>query len=629
MNRTRLLVALTSATAALALVVTPGFAAEPAGTSWKGLSPGQQVEFTQKVPVNVVLVGYDKNEVGNAIRSQLPATSDPVVRYPQFYGLQGRDLGLHFSYDYKVVDAPASFENAVFGSLAKIATVTDRTSFQTDYNAQKTNNRYVSKKILTIDAPSAEKVLEQAAASRLGIDTTTSYTVFLVNWYGRDDFKFHVYRKTDTVDPDTGYNFGTERDSRAMIAWGGSSGRTWFYDLSAGPESWSGNWNVDDADVDGDGVADYRMPPVWEYAANGNRKRSALGSDLGKVVRYVAINLLFTSSPLYDPMNTAPAPGGAKKIAYTMFEADPSSTGTDFLDLSKSKREWQDLEPYTHWKTALNDVDPINSGSQRTLDIFAGLSDLKGCSGQYGDTFAQPFCYYNTRRDTYLPPSGKDYVEGVFGFNVSSEAALGSQAGLLGYADDNWVDGKQSYVFEFDSPDIRDEGYGFTTTTTHEVGHHLGLSHPHDGYAPTTGVDYASVGAFYYAWSGDESNTIMNYLGTSNGFGVFDHDNMGRYEFAGYLNLSNDLLGQLDGITLSAAEQASLAQADQLAVRAKAAFKAWDETAAAGYARQAYELVGTVAADEGVSLSSMTALSLRVAPTSVPKVVDGPRPLDQ
>ena len=35
----------------------------------------------------------------------------------------------------------------------------------------------------------------------------------------------------------------------------------------------------------------------------------------------------------------------------------------------------------------------------------------------------------------------------------------------------------------------------------------------------------------------------MNYLGTSNGFGVFDHDNMGRYEFAGYLNWSNDLAG--------------------------------------------------------------------------------------
>jgi hypothetical protein len=629
MIRTRLLIAFAAAAAAVVLVATPGLAAQPAPAGWKGLSPGEQVEFTQRVPVNVVLVGYDKDRVGQAIRAALPASSEPVVRYPQFYGLEGRDLGLRFNYDYTVVDAPTSFEDAVFRRFASIASVTDRTIFQTDYNHQHANNRVVPKKVLTIDAPSAERILERAAGNRLGIDTATSYTVFLVNWYGRDDFRFHVYRKTDTVDPDTGYNFGTQRDSRAMIAWGGSSGRTWFYDLSAGPESWSGNWNVDDADVDGDGAADYRMPPVWEYASNGYRRPAKLGSDLGKVVRYVALNLLFTTSPLYDPMNTAPQPGGAKKVVFTMFEADPGSKGTDFLDLASSKQEWQDLEPYVPWKTDLNVVDPINPGSQRTLDIFAGLSDLQGCSAQYGDAFAQPFCYYDARRDKYLPASGKDYVEGVFGYNLTSSDDLGSQAGLLGYADDNWVDGTQSYVFEFDSPDIRDLGFGFTTTTTHEVGHHLGLSHPHDGYDPSTGLDYDAVGDFYYAWSGDESNTIMNYLGTSNGFGVFDHDNMGRYEFAGYLNWSNDLAGQLEGRSLSWAQHEALARADRLAAEAKAAFRAWHPTAAAGFARQAYELVGAVAADEGVSLGTRSTLSLRLTPTSTPRITEDPRPLDR
>ena len=117
--------------------------------------------------------------------------------------------------------------------------------------------------------------------------------------------------------------------------------------------------------------------------------------------------------------------------------------------------------------------------------------------------------------------------------------------GLLGYADDNWTDGTQSYVFEFDTPEDRDAGFGFTTTTTHEVGHHLGLSHPHDGYDPNTGLDYDAIGATYYAWSGDESDTIMQYIAVSNGFGVFDQDNMSRYQFAGYLNLANALLGEL------------------------------------------------------------------------------------
>ncbi len=60
-----------------------------------------------------------------------------------------------------------------------------------------------------------------------------------------------------------------------MIAWGGtamddpeggpaSTSRVWFYDLSAGPEFWTDNWNITAANLDG-GAPDYRMPPVWEY----------------------------------------------------------------------------------------------------------------------------------------------------------------------------------------------------------------------------------------------------------------------------------------------------------------------------------------------------------------------------
>ncbi len=70
-----------------------------------------------------------------------------------------------------------------------------------------------------------------------------------------------------------------------MIAWGGSSSRLWFYDLSAGPESWTNNYIVDDKDIDGDGIENYRMPPIWEYAPNGYRRPGALSSDLGKVAR--------------------------------------------------------------------------------------------------------------------------------------------------------------------------------------------------------------------------------------------------------------------------------------------------------------------------------------------------------
>ncbi len=125
---------------------------------------------------------------------------------------------------------------------------------------------------------------------RPGVDTRRN-TIYLINWYGRSDFKFHVYTKTDEPDPDTGYDFGELRESRKLIAWGGttaddeenglgSTRRVWFHDLSAGPEAWAGNWNVDDADLDGDGVR--RLPDpggvgVRRLAATG---LAALTGDL-------------------------------------------------------------------------------------------------------------------------------------------------------------------------------------------------------------------------------------------------------------------------------------------------------------------------------------------------------------
>ena len=67
--------------------------------------------------------------------------------------------------------------------------------------------------------------------------------------------------------------------------------------------------------------------------------------------------------------------------------------------------------------------------------------------------------------------------------------------GLLGFADDNWRDGTQSYVFGFVAPFLQAAGYGFTTTSIHEVGHHLGMSHPHDGFDSERNLDYVPTGA--------------------------------------------------------------------------------------------------------------------------------------
>lgn len=586
--------------------------------SWlEGLNPGTQETFVQQTPVNLVFVGYAPGDIDeDAVRAVLPASYTPVVRYSQFYGTNARDVGLQFDFDYRVKHAGKRFEDRFFKFLAQTGVPGPATIYQQAYNDQVTNVLDVDPEVLHIDGPATEQWLASRAHSMLGIDTKRGYTVFFVNWYGRDDFRFHVYSKNDEPDPDTGHHFG-EQDARKMIAWGGSHSRTWFVDLSAGPEAWTDNWYVDVSDVDGDGYDDYRMPPIWEYTAGGHRDPAALSADLGYLTRFVAIDLLFTPSPLYDPMVTAPGFQG-KKVAHTeMFQDDPSENALGYLDPDLVRAKLAELEPYHGWESILEDNDPIDPDAQQALRIFAGLDATPDCWTELGDPFFQLGCYFQNNLGRYLPePDPADYVAEVFAFNTTDDN-LGAQFGLLGYADDNQMDGTQTHVYEFGSPIYREFGYGFTSTTVHELGHHFGLSHPHDGYDAEYGFDFGPGGDLHFAWLGNEAHSVMHYLSTSNSFGQFNADTIQRAHMAGYLNRANQLAAEVLAVEHWGALQAQwfIARAHIRAREARQAFAAWKYDDAAHEARRAYTDVLRAAVLVGITENTSNATGTPNLPT--------------
>lgn len=592
--------------------------------SFYGLEPGAFVVHKQKVPVEIVLIGFGNKGVKSSdILAQLAATYEPIVRYPQFYGLQGREMGLSYEFEYAVNRRGAVFERQFFEFLSLAGTEGPPTAFQLGYNAQDKNVLDVTGPVLYIDGPRVERWLEKHDRS-----SAKGYKVYFINWHGRPDFRFHVYTKTDDPDPDTGHNFGN-RGSRAMNSWGGTNSRSWFYDFSAGPESNTDNWVVDEEDLDGDGRAEYRMPPIWEYAANGFRPLSDLGFDMGLLTRFVAIDLLFTTSPLYDPMITAPGAGGRRVVDMTMFEDDPASSGLAWMKPEFAKDRWGHFQPYYRWKTALRDVDPIDPGAKNALDTFTLTNVTPGCWQSIGSPFAQPFCYFAENLGLYVPEyKANDYVAPVFSFNTT-EAALGAQFGLLGFADDNWVDGTQSFVFAFGAQAYRDLGYGFTGTVIHEVGHHIGLSHPHDGYDSEWSWDFGPVGDMYFAWAGDESDTVMQYLGLTNTFGEHNKDNMYRWEMAGYLNWSNALVADI--LASPNAHKVALAvrTADLLAAFAKSQFRQWDYLEAAASARGAYIALVLAAEEIGVSSARLSAARRMLPAELIERYVCRPRHMQE
>lgn len=568
------------------------------------LDPSGPVNLGERVPIHFVLIGYEPSEVNQAtFLAQLPAAYKPVVRSRLWYGVT-EVLGIHYTFDFKVTYADATYENRFFRALAGLATPAARTLFQNLYNQQQKNVLDVVQNHF-IDAPTVEKWLIDNPPP--GVDTRRN-TVFFINWWNRADFRFHVYTKFGEPDPDTSFDFGINRHSRKIIAWGGTTPddeetglgrrgvhRIWFHDLSAGPEAWTDNWNVDDADVDGDGVADYRLPPIWEYTAGGYRLITELSKDLGSVARYVAINLLFTPSPLYPP--------------YITPERQPASINLD-LDTYEGWRGVNASEQYQKVALLVAEVSELHRvpyNADRQDVAFAG--DARRCYQLWLENtrcyperpqypgFANLFLF-NALNLAVTWDGGAEYEAMFFNYATEEQRA----AGFLGFADDNWIDGTQSFTFNFVSPGVVAAGYGLTTTQIHEYGHHVGMSHPHDGYDYETGEDYSPAGNRYYAWAGDEVNSMMSYIDLNWDFSQFDRDNANRFQAAAYIRNANLIAQDILASPNAALAMADLRKADDEIGKAKAAMAAHDYVGTFDHARQAYGFVRAGAAKAGVQV---------------------------
>jgi hypothetical protein len=191
--------------AALAAGMSPANGASASAPRLRNLDPGGPARYREKVPVNLVFVGYEPDQVHKgSFLAGLPSSSRPVVRSRLLYGITER-LGITYTYDYNVSYASSGYEDRFFSTLSRLATPAPLTSLQQQYNDQQhnvldvTDNHY-------IDAPTVERWL--ALHPPAGVDTRRD-TIFFVNWYGRPDFKFHVYTKTNEPDPDTALTSGS------------------------------------------------------------------------------------------------------------------------------------------------------------------------------------------------------------------------------------------------------------------------------------------------------------------------------------------------------------------------------------------------------------------------------------
>lgn len=600
-------------------------------SAYTTLAPGEVTTISQTLKVNLVFVGFAQGsgmqQVDQArLLANLPSD------------LQQTDRSLRFAIRYNPVWAGQDFTNRFFSYLSRIAVDRPLTAFQQAYNDQLHSSIDVTNNCW-INGPSVERWLASNAAS-LRIDSTR-YTVFLVNWYGRPDFRFHVYAKTNEPDPDTGFNMGADSDYTKTIAWGGTAAddpqdgqewlrRLWFCDLSAGPDSYSGSWNVDDdivapgttLQLGSGGAPCYRIPPIWEYGnTSGYRPFDDLTGDLTKLVGNVAVRSLFTmdvpggggaSSRLVPAGQTIPR---NLQVAISMFDLVPGLDGSQFLQPDYVTQRLQRLQPWRRFTSTSQRIQGLPlSEAQAAYEAwlawwFSGFTDNSQSiypNDPDNSTFAGDLLVYTRKYRDQLFTTGSDPFQlPVLAFSLPDPDA----AWLYGFTyPDEKLD--RAVTCSLTTPIERlYVGYGLTTTTVHEVGHQLGLRHPHD----PPGVGGVPSGADYYMWTGSESNTMMSYIDTNWDFGQFDEDVMARNMTAAYINDANLRLGGLVGVRLPPAATSKLAAADGLATAALANYRAMKYQSAATKAAAADRLVLEAARLAGVASMSngSTASALR------------------
>ncbi|HKP68760.1 MAG TPA: hypothetical protein VJV05_05730 [Pyrinomonadaceae bacterium] len=642
MKRNRLSQLLVVAT--FALISSFGILAAP---QFSALRPGQFQEINQDLEINIVFVGYEQgagprdiNET--AFRAGLPSRYRALAIAPSLFIPSNEEEdqiwnGNSYHYNYNLVYADTAFEDAYFNYLLTIGTACGNSFFQDFYNTQQSRSLDVSGN-MCVGATTAEKWLAINAEAMLGVDTT-KYTVFYINWYGRADFRFHTYVPFDFPDPDPDTGTFLPADLLKFNAWGGTTPdddqnglgslrRVWFYDLSAGPEFNTSSCALDPDDVLAIvGPGAYTMPPVWEYGnLSAYRPFNNLSGDLAKITRYVAIDSLFTTSPGYSPALSPPKLPEDIQLDVTVFNGDPGTSVSDYLKIDRVVSE-------------LSDLQPTNSFSgQVTEQPFSGrLRDVYLCA--YPATFGFPAgqCYGNRNGSgeffqdmfLYLRDHGLQYLEGdadyevpVFTFFVPTEIETSFEGESVG----NLIDGTQTHNYVVSSTFDRTD-HGTTETTIHEIGHHLGVNHPHNGF------DYESFSLYsstrprsHYVWAGDASDTVMSYLFASNNFSQFDRDNMNRWLTAVYINESNKILAKILVSPRAGQVSSALLSADADANIALVRYGNMNYLSAVEKAKSAYELVVTAATQINIAIErNSTSGELRNrAPYE--GLVDKPRP---
>jgi len=483
------------------------------------------------MPINLVLIGDTwSDEVKGNITQKLLKTYSPTIAY------ENRTAGVTFNYTYNFDSVSEETATKLFKFIDSFAVENTipqlikqwRDSKEPEFWGPEFVN-IAKKKYKMISVYQVEDWLFD------NLEPGEGYTVYFLKPSNEQINYFHTYGSV-TKDPDTGIDFIQE----GMMGFGGSY-RFYFVDLTAGP------WLYPYVPVSEDQVFAQFHKNLYDVRTNEDYYEF--------IANYVndAVLLLFTPSYLYTPIYKP-------NFRIDIFLVDMTSGRTfhdvaaDFIDRPTVNRALTQLVPYAEWSSDINgqSFDSLPRELQRTIQRSLSFNQVPGNDivlVKSKDLIVELNKWVaSSVTQEQLQLAKEEAAKTVFVpvvIFVFDTKAYVDQIPTLGRAISDPSDESVPCcaILAADKRSLFDFGTGLSTVVIHEMGHVLGLRHPHDGYNPAKGE--------FNNWFFDWSYTPMSYiaplglgcglLGAPCGlvvseFGQFDHDAMDRAAILYLLN---------------------------------------------------------------------------------------------
>jgi len=474
------------------------------------VKPSLTANRTVPLSIKIVFIGFNQSTINTTYL--LWKENIPFRRVNQIL-TEPKDTGVVFELSYQFVFASPRFEKDLLGFLKKIQT--SRKMLNPWFGSETDNVLY--------DANRLEDWLYEKREMYQGFPVN-GYTFFIANLTQLPSVTYEQmarpwlkeptphYYDVEYFDLDLEYRI---RNREFMTAWGGHH-RFWFLDLSAGP-----SFNTpSDAPLQA-------VLAALEINISTLYGSSWLTQFLSDYIWESVWNLAvpqFTYAPIYSQKY---------RIAITVFD-NRTKEERDQIPIRKTvrtdliKKSYSDLVPYSDIEVTV---------------AFQNCSDDQGLSKQLANAYKHSrdpalryvdlrplYKYLQTKLDYYVAnvsrserevtvpvfafAFSKSYLGYTYKWDVSGKTA--AEETFWGLAQEDMAVLALTQASEFDrgaivTPAQPNKGIGFSQLIIHEVGHMLGLMHPHQ---------YGDVHDFVAS--------AMSYFSHDYNFSRFDKDALGR-----------------------------------------------------------------------------------------------------